>query len=242
MRYAHPLMPDVNLCYRLITMDELAPNRRDRLVSIAKVTAAAVPFVGGVISELLAETIPELRFDRAVTFIRELEGELQRIGARLENVERKLKTEQGIDLFEEGILQASRSVSPDRTLRLARLVARSLGGEELEYERARSLLNLYRNLTDPEIIWLLFYSMNPVLGQGPHSDWVEQHPEVLQPISKAINAPQEQHERAAIQELWKENLERYGLIQPRGKSKVITTLGRMLVRYIEEGRQSEGES
>src|SRR5699024_3420397 len=136
----------------------------------------------------------------------------------------------------------SRSVSRDRTLHLARLVARSLGGEELEYERARSLLNLYRNLTDPEIIWLLFYSMNPVLGQGPHNDWVEQHPEVLQPISKAMNASQEQYERAAIQELWKENLERYGLIQPRGKSKVITTLGRMLGRYIEEGRQSEGES
>lgn len=223
-------------------MDELAPNRRDRLVSIAKVTAAAVPFVGGVISELLTETIPELRFDRAVTFIRELDEELQRTGARLENVERKLRTEQGTDLLEEGVLQASRSVSPDRTLRLARLVARSLGGEELEYEQARSLLNLYRDLTDPEIIWLLFYSMNPVLGRGPHSDWVEQHPEVLQPISKEMSAPQEQHERAAIQELWKENLERYGLIQPRGKSMSITTLGRMLVRYIEEGRVSEGAS
>lgn len=46
-------------------MDELSPNRRDRLVSVAKVAAAAVPFVGGVISELLTETIPELRFDRA---------------------------------------------------------------------------------------------------------------------------------------------------------------------------------
>lgn len=110
-----------------------------------------------------------------------------------------------------------------------------MGGEELEYEQARSLLNLYRNLSDPEIIWLLFYSMNPVLGRGPHSDWVEQHPEVLQPISKVMSAHQEQYERAAIQELWKENLERYGLIRPRGKSTAITTLGRMLVRYIEEG-------
>lgn len=223
-------------------MDELAPNRRDRLVSVAKATAAAVPFVGGVISELLTETIPELRFDRAVAFIRELDKELRRIGARLENVERNLRNEQGIDLLEEGVLQASRSVSQDRKLRLARLVARSLGGKELEYEQARSLLNLYRNLTDPEIIWLLFYSMTPVLGRGPHSDWIEQHPEVLKPISKEMGAPQEQHERAAIQDLWKENLERYGLIQPRGKSMSITMLGRMLVRHIEEGQVSEGES
>lgn len=223
-------------------MDELTSNRRDRLVSVAKATAAAVPFVGGVISELLTETIPELRFDRAVTFIRELDEELQRIGARLESVERRLRTEQGIDLLEEGVLQASRSVSPDRTRRLARLVARTLGGDELEYEQARSLLNLYRDLTDPEIIWLLFYSMNPILGRGPHSDWVEQHPEVLLPISKEMSAPQEQHERAAIQDLWKQNLERYGLIQHRGKSMSITMLGRMLVRYIEEGKVSKSES
>lgn len=109
-------------------MDELSPNRRDRLVSVAKVAAAAVPFVGGVISELLTETIPELRFDRAVTFIRELDQELRRLGARVEDVERNLRSEQGIDLLEEGVLQASRSVSSERKLGLARLVARSLGG------------------------------------------------------------------------------------------------------------------
>lgn len=223
-------------------MDELSLNRRDRLVSVAKVTAAAVPYIGGVISELLTETIPELRFDRAVTFIRELDEELRSLDTRLESVEQHLRSEQGIDLLEEGILQASRSVSPERKLRLARLVARSLGGEELEYEQARSLLNLYRELTDPEIIWLLFYSMNPVHGSGPHSEWVEQHPEVLNPVSKEMEAPLEQHERAAVQDLWKENLERFGLIRPRRNSMTITPLGRMLVRRIQDGKMDEGES
>lgn len=223
-------------------MDELSPNRKDRLVSVAKATAAAVPFVGGVISELLTETIPELRFDRAITFMRELDEELRRLGTKLENVERNLRSEQGIDLLEEGVLQASRSVSSERKLRLARLVARSLGGEELEYEQDRTLLSLYRDLTDPEIIWLLFYSMNPVLGPGPHREWIEQHPEVLKPISKEMGAPQEQHERAAMQDLWKENLEHFGLIRHRGKSMTITTLGRMLVRRIQDGEVDESES
>lgn len=223
-------------------MDELAPNRRDRLVSVAKATAAAVPYVGGVISELLTETIPELRFDRVVIFIRELDEEIRRLGTRLERFEQNLRSEQGIDLFEEGVLQASRSVSAEGKRRLARLVARSLAGEELEYEQARSLLNLYRDLTDPEIIWLLFYSMDPVLGPGPHSEWIEQHPDVLKPISKEMGAPQEQHERAAMQDLWKQNLERFGLVRPRGKSMTITTLGRMLVRRIQDGRVDEGES
>ena len=215
-------------------MDKLAPNHRDRLLSVAKATAAAVPFFGGVISELLTETIPELRFDRAIAFIRELDEELRRIDAKLENVERNLTNEQGINLIEEGVLQASRSVSTERKLRLARLVARSLGGEELEYEQARSLLSIYKDLTDPEIIWLLFYSMPPVLARGPQSEWMEQHPEILKPIRKELGTPQKQHERAAIQDLWKENLKRYGLIQPKGTSMSITTLGRMLVRHIQE--------
>lgn len=223
-------------------MDELAPNRRDRLVSVAKATAAAVPYLGGVISELLTETIPELRFDRVVTFIRELDEEIRRLGTRLERVEQHLRSEQGIDLFEEGVLQASRSVSAERKRRLARLLARSLAGEELEYEQARSLLNLYRDLTDPEIIWLLFYSMNPVLGPGPHREWVEQHTDVLEPITKEMGAPQEQHERAAIQDLWKENLERFGLIRSSGRSMTITPLGRMLARRIQEGEMDEGEN
>lgn len=223
-------------------MDELSPNRRDRLVSLAKAAAAAVPFAGGVISELLTETIPELRFDRAVTFMRELDEELRRLGTRLEDLERSLRSEHGIDLLEEGILQASRSVSSERKLRIARLVARSLGGEALEYEQARTLLNLYRNLTDPEIIWLIFYSMNPVFGPGPHREWVEQHSEVLKPISKEMGIPQEQRERAAMQDLWKENLERFGLIRPKGKSMTITTLGRMLVRRIQDGEVDESDS
>lgn len=223
-------------------MDELSPNRRDRLVSVAKVAAAAVPFVGAVISELLTETIPELRFDRAVTFIRELDQELRRLGARVEDVERNLRSEQGIDLLEEGVLQASRSVSSERKLGLARLVARSLGVEELKYEQARTLLGLYRDLTDPEIIWLLYYSMNPVLAPGPHRQWIEQHPEVLMPISKEMGAPQEQYERAAMQELWKENLERFGLIRLRGKTMTITTLGRMLVGFIKDGEPNAGKT
>lgn len=215
-------------------MDELSSNRRDQLISVAKATAAAVPFVGGVISELLTETVPELRFDRVVAFIRELDEELQRLGARLEDVEKNLQSEQGIDLFEEGILQASRAISSERKLRLARLIARSLGEKELEYEKSKTLLNLYRDLTDPEVIWLLYYSMNPTFDAGHHSQWREKHPDVLVPISVAMDTPQEQRERAVMQDLWKANLESAGLIRSRRKSMTITTLGRMLVESIQD--------
>lgn len=215
-------------------MDKLSLNRTDQLVSVAKATAAAVPYFGGVISELLTETIPGLRLDRAIAFIRELDRELKTVETRVEYLEKKIWSEQDIDLLEEGILQASRAVSPERKVRLARLVARSLNSEELEYEQAKTLLNIYKELTDPEIIWLLYYSLNPILGPGPHRQWKEQHPEVLTPISREVGASQDQRERLAMQELWKENLKRFGLICYRGKTTTITTLGRMLVRKIRD--------
>lgn len=215
-------------------MGELSSNRTDQLVSVAKATAAAIPFFGGVISELLTETIPGLRFDRAIKFIEELDGEVKSLGIRLENVEENLRSEQGIDLLEEGILQASRSVSSERKIRLARLVARSLKAEELEYEQSRTLLILYRDLTDPEVIWLLYYAMDPSLSAGPHRQWIEQHPEVLKPISREVGAPQEQRERLAMQDLWKENLQRFGLTRTQGKHTTVTTLGRMLVKRIQD--------
>ena len=192
-------------------MSELDSNTRDHLVSIAKSAAGALPFVGSLVSEILTNTIPELRFERVVTFLKALDAEVQGLNERLENFEKNLGTEKGIDIFEEGILQSSRAVLPERKERLARLVAHSLSSDELAYEESKKLLNLYRELTDPEIVWLIYYSMNPVFGEGPHSKWVEQHPEILKPISQEMGAPQEQRERAALQENYKATLARLGL-------------------------------
>lgn len=215
-------------------MTELDPNSRDRLVSVAKGAAGALPFVGSIVSEVLDSVIPGLRFDRVVTFLRTLEEEVRKIDERLTIFEANLKSEQGLDLFEEGIIQAARGVSEERKARLARLVARSLSAEDLAYAECRKLLNLYRELTDPEIVWLIFYSMNPTLGPGPHADWVAQHPEILRPISREMGAPREQHERAALQESYKQTLIRLGLTSQDNRTTHITILGRLLVRYIED--------
>ena len=111
-------------------------------------------------------------------------------------------------------------------------MANSLSAEELKYSEARKLLNIYSELTDPEIIWLIFYSLNPVFGEGPHSDWVDKHPDVLKPISRVMGAPQEQHERGALQDSYKLTLSRLGLTTEKGRTTSLTTLGRLMVRYI----------
>jgi hypothetical protein len=77
--------------------------------------------------------------------------------------------------------------------------------------------------------------LNPVIGKGPHSEWIEKHPEILKPISRVMGAPQEQRERAALQDSYKATLLRLGLTtEERNKTTSITTLGRMLVSYISD--------
>lgn len=220
-------------------MKQLETNSRDRLVSIAKAAAGALPFIGTLVGETLDTVVPNLRFERVVTFLKSLEANVADLDSRIISFENHLKTEEGLDIFEEGIIQASRSVSEERKERLARLVAKSLSADDMKYEEGRKLLNLYRELTDPEIIWLIFYSLNPVLGKGPHSEWVDKHPEILNPISREMGAPREQHEKAALQDSYKETLLRLGLTEERGRTTSLTTLGRMLVSYIIDEDDSE---
>lgn len=215
-------------------MKQLEANSRDRLVSVAKAVAGALPFIGTLVAETLDAVVPNLRFERVVSYLKTLEDRVVCLDNQMSSFEKNLGTEEGLDIFEEGIVQASRSVSDERKERLARLVAKSLSAEEVKYEESRKLLNLYRELTDPEIVWLIFYSLNPVLGRGPHSEWVEKHPEILKPISREMGAPQEQVERAALQDSYKATLLRLGLTEERNRSTSLTMLGRMLVSYISD--------
>lgn len=213
-------------------MESLKINNKDRLVSVAKAASGALPFIGSAVSELLDSVVPNLRFERVVSFLQDLDERVSKVDAELDGFKRNLKTEQGTDLLEEALIQSSRAVSDERRQRLASLTEKALTGDKLKYEEAKKIFNLYRELTDPEVIWLIYYSLKPSLSRGPHSDWVEKHPDVLKPISRVMSAPTEKRELAALQDSYKETLLRFGLTEKKGKSASLTTLGRMLVNYI----------
>lgn len=213
-------------------MDSLKTNNRDRLVSVAKAASGALPFIGSAVSELLDSVVPNLRFERVVSFLQNLDERVSKFDTELASFKRNLNTEQGTDLLEEALIQSSRAVSEERRQRLASLTEKALTGNKLKYEEAKKILNLYRELTDPEVVWLIYYSLRSSLSHGPHSEWVEKHPDVLRPISREISAPIEKRELAALQDSYKETLLRFGLTEMKGKSASLTTLGRMLVNYI----------
>ena len=221
-----------------VTMDQLESNHRDRLVSVAKSVAGTIPYIGALVAELLDNIVPNLRFERIVVFLQALDLKVSQIDEKLECFKESLLSEEGIDLLEEGMLQASRSISRERKERLASILDKSLSRENLKYEESRKILNIFRELTDPEIIWLIYYSLEPTLGKSLHSDWVEQHPDVLNPISKTITGlneqlESEQLERAALQDSYKNTLLRLGLITSNGRSTDMTILGKMVISYIE---------
>lgn len=223
-------------------MSNLETSSQDELLSVAKGVVGACPLIGPLAAEAIGALIPNQRLDRVVEFLRGLDAEVRKLDGRFDNFEKNIAVAEGLDIMEEGLMQAARSVSSKRKERLAHLVGRTLSSEELMYEESRKLLNLFRDLTDPELLWLIYYSLNPVMGPGPHQDLIEKHPDVLMPISREMGAPPEQIDRAALQDSYKNTLLRFGLIELRGKTHQVTSLGRLMVRYIQESEPNEGES
>lgn len=215
-------------------MSQLEENTRDKLVSVAKAASGALPFIGTAISELMDNVVPNLRFERVVIFLEKLDSKVSSLENKLENFKLNVGTEQGLDLLEEGILQASRAVSDVRKIRLATIINKSLSEEDIRYEESKKILNIFRELTDPEVIWLIYFSFPQTLGQGPHSELVDIHPDILKPIPRTLSSPIELQEKAALQDSYKDTLLKFGLTKINGRSTNITVLGRMLVNYINE--------
>lgn len=216
-------------------MDQLDTNIRDRLISAAKSAVGALPFVGTLVGEVIDSVIPKLRIERIVGFLKHLDKRVSGL-EEVERLRKNLESKEGLDIFEEGMIQASRAVSEERKERLAHIIAHALSGKKLKYAEARKLLNIYSELTDPEIIWLILYSLKPMCGKGPHSDWVDKHPDVLKPISRLTGVSQEQHERGALQDSYKLTLSRLGLTTEKGNRTSLTTLGWLMVRYITDNK------
>ncbi len=214
-------------------MSELNTNNLDRLVSVAKGIIGVCPAIGPLASEAIGSLIPNQRLERVVNFVLKLEEYTEKVDSRLNMLETNLKTPEGLDIFEEGLIQASKAVSRERQQQLAVIIAISLTNAQVKYSESKKILNIFRELTDPEILWLLYYSTTPTLGSEFHNKLRQDNPEILKPVSREFGAPQEQVDRGALQDSYKNTLLRLGLVEKRRSSIQISSLGRLLVRYIE---------
>jgi hypothetical protein len=62
---------------------------------------------------------------------------------------------------------------------------------------------------------------------------MKKHPEILRPARRSTTATQEEIDRGALQDSYKNTLVRLGLLEQRDQTYKMTTLGHLLIRYIE---------
>jgi hypothetical protein len=235
--------------------DDLKQDKTDALVATAKSVLGAVPFAGPLLSELVGNLIPNQRLDRLTKYVKELEARLSNIGRQ--KIDNALGNEEGIDLFEEGFVQASRSLTDDRRMYVANVVANGIDDETIEYSESKYILKLLQELNEQEVIWLRFF-MVPTIGGD--EEFRNKHRNILDPVRAHRGSDERTIEKASLQDSYKEHLERIGLIRPlyrmdrntgmpefdkfSGKPSVsyrdLTPIGRMLLKQIGFAEENDG--
>lgn len=130
------------------TDDELDPNVRDHLTTIAKSALGAVPFAGSLLAEVAGSVIPNQRVDRLVSYAQKLEAKLAGVEQQL--IRSQVTNENFTDLLEESMRQAARSVSDERRQYIANLVSNGIKSSEIEYFESKHLLRILGELNDVE--------------------------------------------------------------------------------------------
>jgi len=235
--------------------EDLEQNKTDTLVASAKSVLGAVPFAGPLLSELVSNLIPNQRIDRLTKYVKELEVRLSNIDSQ--KIDKALNSEEGIDLLEEGFVQASRSLTDDRRKYVASVVANGIDDETIEYSESKYILKLLQELNEQEVIWLRFF-MVPTIGGD--EEFRNKHRNIIDPVHAYIGSDERTIEKASLQDSYKEHLERIGLIQSHfrmdrntgmpefdkftGKPFVLyrdlTPIGKMLLKQIGFSKENDG--
>lgn len=84
---------------------DIEQNEVDLAVSAWAVTLGYMPAIGPIVGELIRNLIPNQRHDRIADFLRILDTKLQSLEEGF--LKERMRTEEFIDLFEDGAYQAS---------------------------------------------------------------------------------------------------------------------------------------
>jgi hypothetical protein len=228
-------------------------NRSDIAAVVLKGLVGAAPLVGPLLAEALGMTIPNQKIERLIRFARVFEDKIKYLEE--DTVRLKMKTEEFNDLLEEGVIQASRALTDERREYIASLLKNSITNEKLTHIEEKKLLALLGELNDAEILTLKFYSL---MADGKRK-FAELHSDLFAPIDMSHGAPEENIDRGALRNSYRNKLMEIRLLEPvykrpeKGKlpefdektgqlkatSLKATWLGKLLLRYIDQGPASD---
>ena len=213
--------------------DDIEVKKSDLIASALKGVCGTLPIVGPSIAEIIGYVIPNQRIDRIASFLKALESKID--PAEKAKVEARMLEEESIDLMEDGFLHAARALSKERIDHIASLLKNSLTDEDLEQNAYKRLLFLLGEINDVEVITLMGYSMHGVEQQ----DFWEKHRDIL--IGEPLRFPssREKVDQDAIYKTYRANLVRLDLLESKiqlsSQSYEITSLGRLLLRSVDQG-------
>ncbi len=187
---------------------QLDNNKADWAAITARATAGAIPIAGSFLAEIAGTLIPNQRIDRIAKYASELNDKLERLPE--ETIKRLRDNEQFIDLVEESFIRASRAASDERRKYILNIVQNGISDDDADINNAKYLLGLLSEINDNEVIWLRYFHERSI---NDKSQFRELHKNVLEPIVVVLGSSKEERQRGALQDSYKEHLERLGLIR-----------------------------
>jgi hypothetical protein len=184
----------------------------DPAKALLKGALSAIPFIGGIVSEIVGQVIPDQRIDR-------LEGYARHLGERLQAMDEaqladRMKRPENVDLFEDGAFASARALTDEKRERIARLVASGISGDEKARIEAKRLLAILGQLDDDQIIRLTSYLSRHQQDAAFH----QKHEVVLTPSRAHMGSSRQEHDDAVVQALAREELIRLGLLREKFKT------------------------
>ena len=217
---------------------ELGTRLNDVAAVIAKGSLGAVPFVGALLAEVAGGLIPHQRLDRLVDFSKLLEAQVERLSIEHAELRRRFSSPEFVDVVEEGLRQAARALSDSRRAAIANLLANGLNEAQLDHARMRKLLMILDAITDEEIVWLRFASLQ---GTKDADAFFEVHRAILEPVIADSSTDRDSHQRESLQEASRQALVLHRLLRPSEDPSHLTWLGDLLLEFISEPGAQEPE-
>ena len=183
----------------------------DYVVSVLRATVGPLPIVSPLFSELAGVVVPNQRMERIAKFAEELERRLRTL-EDADGITNRLESDDFADLLEEGIRQASRSLSDERRQYLAALIANGLSAENIEYSESRHLLRTLDEVSDIEVVWLRFFREPTLDGDA---GFRKRHEIVITPAVATFGSSQNALDKATLQDSYKEHLCQLGMLKRR---------------------------
>jgi len=183
-------------------------NITDWVALITRGGSEAIPYLGGVIGEVISEFIPNQRQDRIVKLVKMLSEKMQEHD--IDIIRAKLHDPYNIDIFEDASFQAVRALSEERLNYLTNALKHSLINEQLEYSHKKKMLWLLGQINDIEVI-ILFYYQKAVWGD--QKEFFETHKNILFVPPVTHSSSQDEIDREILHNSYKNRLTQLGLLR-----------------------------